>query len=115
MIFLERVRKESLSQILSIFVAGLPFKANVFVNWFPVTREDGVERAAANRLIIAAGADDRGVVGDRKSVKWSTNVCVWIHKPHEAIPYNLRTTRVRRFPADGTIHGPVPSSFDVHA
>ena len=115
MILLESVCEESLGQIFCVLVVCLPFEANVFVSWFPITSEDSVEGAATYGLIIAASAGDGGVVGDRKPVKWSTNVGVWIHKPHEAIPYNLRPDRLRRFFAYWPIYGSVSSASDAHA
>src|ERR1700741_2782306 len=41
MILLEGVGEESLSQIFCVLVACLPFEANIFVDWFPVTVENG--------------------------------------------------------------------------
>jgi hypothetical protein len=78
MVLLERVREEPLRQIFCVFVICVPFEANVFVSGFPVTRKDGVECAAAYELIIAAGAYDRRMIGDRELVKWATNVSIWI-------------------------------------
>src|SRR5205085_8241117 len=66
--------------IFGVFVTGLPLEANVFVRWFPVTREDGIETAATHHLIITASRDDGRVIGDRKLVKRSTNVCVCVHR-----------------------------------
>jgi hypothetical protein len=56
----------------------VPLETDVFVSWFPVAREDGVEGATPDELIIAAGVDDGGVIGDRKLVKWATNVSIRI-------------------------------------
>src|SRR4026209_316986 len=54
MILLERVGKESLRQVFCVLVAGLPFEANVFVDWFPITIENRVESTPADDLVIAA-------------------------------------------------------------
>jgi hypothetical protein len=78
-VLLECVREESLRQIFRVFVIRLPLETNVFVSWFPIAREDGVERALAQELVIAAGTRKGGVVGDRKLVKRSANVSVWIY------------------------------------
>src|SRR5215204_4586120 len=71
MILLECVCEETLRQVFCVFVVGLPFEANVLVGWFPIAREDSVESAPANDLIIAACANNGRVVGDRKPVKRS--------------------------------------------
>ena len=77
-IFFERKREEALREILGVFVICMPLQANVFVRGFPVARENRVERATANDLIIAAGVDDGGVIGDREFVKRATDVSVRI-------------------------------------
>jgi len=77
-ILFEGVGEEPLRQILGVFVVRVPFQANVFVGGFPVARKDGVEGATADELIVAAGVDDGGVIGDREFVKWATNVSVRI-------------------------------------
>ena len=79
-ILLERVGKKSLRQVFCVLVAGLPFEANVFVDWFPITIENGVESTPADDLVIAARGHDSGVVRDRKPVEWTTDVSVWIDK-----------------------------------
>src|SRR5687768_5290390 len=79
MILLERVCEEALRQIFCVFVICLPLKANVFVSGFPIARQDGLESATAHDLVIAAGADDSGVICDRKLVKQTADVCILIH------------------------------------
>ena len=78
-ILLERVREEALRQIFGVFVIGVPFQADVLVRGFPVARENRVEGATADELIIAASVADGGVIGDREFVKRSTDISVWIH------------------------------------
>src|SRR6185503_2357670 len=78
-VLLECVRKERLRQIFCVFVIGLPLEANVFVRGFPVARQDRVERATTDDLIVTARALDCRVIGDREAVKWATYVSVWIH------------------------------------
>src|SRR6476659_2990415 len=73
-ILLERVSKKSLRQVFCVLVAGLPFEANVFVDWFPITIENGIESTPADDLVIAARGHDSGVVRDRKLVEWTTDV-----------------------------------------
>src|SRR6185295_20234551 len=105
MVLLERVGEESLGQIFCVLVACLPLEANVFVDWFPITVKDGIESTAPDRLIVAARAHDSGVVRDRKLVKRTADVSIWIHKPHEKISPDLRRDRAGRVPVDGPVHG----------
>src|SRR5262249_30292671 len=44
-LLLEGVREEALGEIFGIFVVGLPLQANVFVDGFPVARENRLERS----------------------------------------------------------------------
>src|SRR5262249_440744 len=78
MIFLECVGEDALRQILGVLVVSLPFQANVFVGWFPITGEDGVESAPAGELIVTAREDNGRVVSDRKLVKRAANIGIWI-------------------------------------
>src|SRR5215510_8749830 len=114
-VFLERVGEKSLGQIFSVLVACLPFEANVFVDWFPITVEYGVESTPPDEFIIAACVHDSGVVRDRKSVKRTADVSIWIHKPHETISLDLRTSRAGRLPVDGPVHGSISRTPQIHA
>jgi len=77
-ILFERVREEALRQIFGVFVAGVPLQADVLVRGFPVARENRVEGATADELIVAASVADGGVIGDRKFVKRSADVSIRI-------------------------------------
>src|SRR5687768_18146266 len=59
MILLESVGKEALRQVFRVFVACLPFQADVFVRGFPVAGEDGVEGALPYRVVLATRCGDR--------------------------------------------------------
>src|ERR1043165_8644606 len=53
-VLLERVRKDTLRKILSVFVVRLPLEPDILVYRFPVAREDRVEGALSHDLIRAA-------------------------------------------------------------
>ena len=78
-ILFEGVREEALREIFGVFVVSVPFQADVFVCGFPVACDDGVKGATADKLIVAAGVDYGGVIGDREFVKWATDISVRIH------------------------------------
>src|SRR5690349_22957160 len=80
MVFLERVGEKPLGQIFCVLVACLPFQANVFVDWFPITFENGVESTLPDRPIVTECVHDSGVVRDRNLVKRTADVSIWIHK-----------------------------------
>src|SRR6185503_3220665 len=115
MVLLERVGEESLGQIFCVLVACLPFEANVFVDWFPITVKNGIESTPPDDLFITARGDDSGVVRDRKLVKRTADVSIWIHKPHETISPDLRTAPTGRVFVNGPVHGSVSRTLTVHA
>ncbi len=115
MILLERVGEKPLGQIFRVLVAGLPFEANVFVDWFPITVENRVESTPPDALVIAARGDDSGVVRDRKLVKRTTDISVWIHKLHETISSDLRPDLAGRLFINGPVHGSISRTLAVHA
>src|SRR5215217_490133 len=78
-ILFESVGEEALREILGVFVICAPLQADVFVCGFPVARENRVERATADVLIVAAGVDDGGVISGGKSMCWSANIGIWVH------------------------------------
>src|SRR5689334_10272790 len=122
-VFLKRIREETLRQIFRVFVIGLPLEAHVFVNGFPVALEDRFERALPHAVVCAAGAHDRRLVRLRKAMLRAADVGIGIHtrvrifwpsrqdcftlRTHEAIPSHLRTGHARRVLA----HRPVYGSF----
>ena len=59
MVLFECICEEGLGQVFRVFVVGLPLEAYVFVDRFPVAREDGIERTLAHDVIRAACLDDR--------------------------------------------------------
>jgi hypothetical protein len=58
-VLLECSCEEALREIFGVFVTGVPLKANVFVNWFPVAGENLIERALPHNLVAAARLNDR--------------------------------------------------------
>src|SRR5215510_14380406 len=115
MVLLERVGEKSLGQIFCVLVACLPLEANIFVDWFPITVENGVESTPPDDLVVAACVHDSGVVRDRKLVKRTADVSIWIHKPHETLSSDLRSCRAGRLSVDGPVHGSVSPALAVHA
>src|ERR1043166_6703791 len=105
MVFLERVGEKSLGQIFCVLVACLPLEANVFVDWFPITVENDIESAPPDDLIVAARVHDSGLVRDRKLVKRTADVSIWIHKPHETLSSDLRSRRAGCLSVDRPVHG----------
>src|ERR1051325_10195651 len=115
MVLLERVGEESLGQIFCVLVTCLPLEANVFVNWFPIARENGVESTPPDDLIITARTVDSGVVRDREFVPRTADVSIRIHNPHETLSSDLRHRRAGRLPVDGPVHGSISRTPAVHA
>src|SRR6185436_9391755 len=113
MVLLERVGEKSLGQIFCVLVTCLPFEANVFVNWFPITVENGVESMPPDDLVVAARGGDSGMVRDRKLVKRTADVSIWIHKPHETISPDLRIDPAGRLFVNGPVHGSVSRTSAV--
>jgi hypothetical protein len=89
MVLLERVGEKSLGQIFCVLVACLPFEANVFVDWFPITIENRVESTPPDDLVIAARGDDSRVVRDRELVKRTADISIWIYKLHRTISSDM--------------------------
>src|SRR5215213_513574 len=114
MVLLERVGEKSLGQIFCVLVVSLPFEAHVFVDWFPITVENRVESTPPDDLVIAARGDDSGVVRDRKLLKRTTDVSIWIDKLHETISSDLRTNRAGRLSLNGPVHGSISRTLAVH-
>src|ERR1051325_511965 len=115
MVLLERVGEESLGEIFCVLVACLPLEANVFVNWFPIARENGVESTPPDDLIITARTVDSGVVRDRELVPRTADVSIRIHKPHETLSSDLRHRPAGRLSVDGPVHGSISRAPAVYA
>src|SRR6266403_2093283 len=65
-VLLDSCGKETLGEVLGVFVCRLPLDANVFVSRFPVALNDGGERALTSLWIITARSDDRRMPGYRE-------------------------------------------------
>src|SRR5215472_12839105 len=74
-----RSQEKSLHHVFGVFVRRLPLDTDVLVGWFPVARDDCLQRPLAHLRLSTAHCSHRRITGLGKSIAGAADVGIGIH------------------------------------